>query len=656
MRMKTFCRAAALLFLTITAVHAATQNLTVRWNGRSVMAGPATYSSDGGGTVLFTTYDGSTGAPLEGNNPNVSLELSPVSGSSQYRCDFINYNNSYGKITTGRIIFNIPSTDADNNGIPDVFQINESASNVSYSGTAYPEWDKFGDKASISISGKINRTAGSSTGTMHGSFSSNGETTHFNCPLRLLSNQAVDSYTVGQTSGSFPLSIPMQYDASHSDTYTGNLTYTVVDEDTINCAAFTITSGSKSITYNATTFTRYGNIYRATIITNDGFPYTSWADYKEHVVELIDNNDSDGDGIPDRTDQTNNSLPNLAYVAEECTLTLPSENNILSTTIPVENNGTVASDSTSMHVYFTKTKDVNDTSNILFQEKTLPSLAPGSKTSLTFSGDVSSVLTESGDYYVLFWIDPDNAVEETIEDTADSNDNIAAFAQSFTYTLDTNPPFAPANVTATNGTNTDTVSISWSASAHADSYTVYRAECSDSSTATVLGNSSGTSFADVTAKIGFTYYYWVKAANIYGSSDFSGSDYGYLQVVDIDGNGIDDNWEALNLGSTGNSPSQDSDNDGITDYEEYISGLDPTVQNAATRVLPLYPGWNMISIPDNLVDASPDSLFSSRAIGSVWVWDAKNQRYKNPEGAQSDMTAFWIYVLRETSLVFELNE
>ncbi len=95
------------------------------------------------------------------------------------------------------------------------------------------------------------------------------------------------------------------------------------------------------------------------------------------------------------------------------------------------------------------------------------------------------------------------------------------------YRSDGTPP-PPTNVSASDGTYLDRVEVTWAASSGATSYTVYRAtSLSNWVTKTVLGTTSGTSFSDTTATPGRTYYYWIKAVNAYGASNFSAYDAGY---------------------------------------------------------------------------------------------------------------------------------
>lgn len=95
-------------------------------------------------------------------------------------------------------------------------------------------------------------------------------------------------------------------------------------------------------------------------------------------------------------------------------------------------------------------------------------------------------------------------------------------------------PSVPTGLSASDGTHTDRVQVSWNAVGGATSYQVYRAD-SETGIKTQLGTPSSSSFTDMTAVQGTTYWYWVKACNASGCSDFSACDAGYalLPIPDI---------------------------------------------------------------------------------------------------------------------------
>jgi predicted phage tail protein len=105
-----------------------------------------------------------------------------------------------------------------------------------------------------------------------------------------------------------------------------------------------------------------------------------------------------------------------------------------------------------------------------------------------------------------------------------------AAGRAFLISLGVTPPpplLPPTSVDASDGLHTEGVFITWTVSAGADSYQIWRSTSSSSATATYIGNTYLSTYNDTTTVAGTTYYYWVKAANGSGTSDFSNPDAGY---------------------------------------------------------------------------------------------------------------------------------
>ena len=101
-------------------------------------------------------------------------------------------------------------------------------------------------------------------------------------------------------------------------------------------------------------------------------------------------------------------------------------------------------------------------------------------------------------------------------------------ADQFTYIAAPTAPAAPTGLAASKDTYADKVQVTWTASAGATGYDVYRNTTNSSGTATKLNASdiTTTTYDDTAAVPDVTYYYWIVARNSAGSSVFSTSDTG----------------------------------------------------------------------------------------------------------------------------------
>lgn len=88
---------------------------------------------------------------------------------------------------------------------------------------------------------------------------------------------------------------------------------------------------------------------------------------------------------------------------------------------------------------------------------------------------------------------------------------------------------APTGVTASDGTSSSSVVVSWTASAGASYYTIYRSTGSVFSGATTVGTSTTTSYTDSTVVVDTVYTYWVKASSASATSSESTPDTGFAQ-------------------------------------------------------------------------------------------------------------------------------
>jgi sialate O-acetylesterase len=163
----------------------------------------------------------------------------------------------------------------------------------------------------------------------------------------------------------------------------------------------------------------------------------------------------------------------------------------------------------------------------------------------------------------------------TVQSTAtDAAGNIAT--GSFTITV---TPAPPTGLTATGGNAQ--IALSWTASAGATGYAVYRSTVSGTGYA-LVGTPSGTTFTDTGRAIGTTYYYVVTATVSGGASSNSietaATTYSALQA-----------WRQQHFGTiaaTGTAADDaDPDGDGRKNKLEYATGSNPTTADGSPATL-----------------------------------------------------------------------
>ncbi|MDD5679230.1 MAG: MBG domain-containing protein [Kiritimatiellae bacterium] len=139
------------------------------------------------------------------------------------------------------------------------------------------------------------------------------------------------------------------------------------------------------------------------------------------------------------------------------------------------------------------------------------------------------------------------------------NDTIADHAVIYTYWVKTKGASGAASafsasdtgwrglsspaVTASKGLPKE-VSVTWTASAGATYYELWKSTTDNSSTATLLYSGTATSYRDMAVTAGNRYYYWVKAVCPLGDSGMGASAYGLCGAAkwDFNGDGRSDVW------------------------------------------------------------------------------------------------------------------
>jgi hypothetical protein len=267
-------------------------------------------------TTYFTTYDGRDDIPPLNTSNNglyyYSGEMRPLGGGN-YAVDYISYSSISGYIEDGYFTASLPTTDADGNDVPDFLQLENS---VSFS---FPvtQTRVRPSRASGNATFTFNRSAGQVLGTYSGPGGSG--------TWSIAHIGGTGTYTRGAQN---PLNLSLA-SASFTGvvtTSTGNTTSTVNSPNQVTLAPFVITSSAGLVTSgNTVALTRSGKIYRGSVAIVDGLSSTAWADFTQWIMEATDNNDSNGNGVPDWSDTPNAPVLKLGYTTNSQTITITGQ-------------------------------------------------------------------------------------------------------------------------------------------------------------------------------------------------------------------------------------------------------------------------------------------------------------------------------------------
>ena len=282
------------LFLGWSTVGLWANTASIKIEDYSYVLEPITYTEPGyTSATIFTTYDGSSGEPLH-DGDTFSAEVKPDSpGSVTYRTDYMTMD-TWGLESYGTMVFTIPNTDSDHNGLPDVVQKDKSVSR-SFTGTQYCQYARDNDGETISFSGTITRSAGSATGTVV--VGGDGTLPEMSTSYHLVGGDGTLTYD--PQSGDSTFVIQMWPVADWSSQLSGGATLSKNGPDQVTMV--NLHGDTFSFVANVV-MQRQGNTYCSQGQISDGYDATSWPDYQDCLVEIVDPNDADGDGIPDLTD------------------------------------------------------------------------------------------------------------------------------------------------------------------------------------------------------------------------------------------------------------------------------------------------------------------------------------------------------------------
>lgn len=113
--------------------------------------------------------------------------------------------------------------------------------------------------------------------------------------------------------------------------------------------------------------------------------------------------------------------------------------------------------------------------------------------------------------------------------------NSYTFSCFSAYTTGYKKIMPPTGVSASDGTYTDKVRVTWTAGIGATAYEVWRGTTNVSASAAKIGDATGTTYNDTGATADVLYYYWVKGKIATQTSAFSDPDSGYAAVTSYTG-------------------------------------------------------------------------------------------------------------------------
>ena len=158
----------------------------------------------------------------------------------------------------------------------------------------------------------------------------------------------------------------------------------------------------------------------------------------------------------------------------------------------------------------------------------------------------------------------------------------------------------------------------------------------------------------VTNNSGWYFTGWDRTfANVVGDITVTAL-YNVSTAGDVDGDSLPDTWEQAivdaddsdSLTTVGEiQGTDDYDEDGISNAQEYANGLDPTVFDIVMRS-----GWNLLHYPRTLTigENDLDLRFASKS-GSVWTWDTASGSYSTVTSLTPG-TANWVYWQGESTI------
>ena len=253
--------------------------------------------------IVFTSYDGSATTLLFDTDAlgyaTFSDEVLPsTTEPGIYRTDYALYvNQKYN--AAGTISATFPTADTDQNDIADFLQKNKQV-NASISGQLLRQLPSVAPD--ITISGQITRSAGNNQGAY--SFTGRDpEVGNITYQGNLFLVNLLGKLRYNRTNSAVTIEADLEREGGLLIRYTSVLDYTISDSNTISLSPGRFTSPNQpDVLIKAFGLKRTGNRYLGRLDFVDAYLGTSWPDYTAWQVEIVDVNDSDGDGVPDLSD------------------------------------------------------------------------------------------------------------------------------------------------------------------------------------------------------------------------------------------------------------------------------------------------------------------------------------------------------------------
>ena len=282
----------------------------------SVLGGTSTNAADTNRTTFFTTYGaGIHGFPAFQTQPDGSFlfssEFKPVDWAEPlYVASYAVCESVTNLVEYGFVSLSLPLGDVDQNGLPDILQLDQPGSTV-----VTGRWvTSFPALAGAALTGSIERKAGEKTGRYAFCLSNSLVSTTITGAMRL------QILTGPVTFSRVEPSVCINADWTDLQGNTTNLTVCCSGEclsidnvDTVRMTGlfFGDRSSQRGIELSPG-FMRQGSIYRAQGIFR-GPLETYWDDYSEWTVEIVAPEDSNTNGIPDFSD----FVPGAPYIARQ---------------------------------------------------------------------------------------------------------------------------------------------------------------------------------------------------------------------------------------------------------------------------------------------------------------------------------------------------